>query len=321
MNLSNKFFCSSTSFHTFNADRSQGQSRLNIIQKIFWFFLNFLNNNLPPKFFENKKEINNLRVKNFASEINKKEWNKISPYSTPSRIFCDLFWMKLNWQNIKSEVGPINIFDTGCGDGNYAIKLNDYSKGINSYLGIDSIIDENWNDLKIFKFIKLIQLKSTNLIKAIPKDTNFFMTQSAIEHFENDLDYFRQIKEYIINSNSNIIQVHLFPTPPSLWLYFHHGVRQYNMRSVMQIIKIFNNKKSYAVLYPLGGRDSFYYHLNKVTIPEYILKTKPNIREMNTNNYFLGVKKAIYNDLSKNSWNFASFCALIIHSNYKNKIF
>ena len=321
MNLRNKFFFSSTSFHTFNADRSEGEFRLNIIQKLIWFFLNVLNNNLPPKRFENKKKINNLRIKSFAREIKEKEWDKISYFSTPSRIFCDLFWMKLNWQNIKSEVGPINIFDTGCGDGNYAIKLNDYSGGINFYLGIDAIIDENWKDLKTFKFIKLKQLKSTNFIKEIPKNTNFFMTQSAIEHFENDLDYFRQIKEYIVNSNSNIIQVHLFPTPPSLWLYFHHGVRQYNMRSVMQIIKMFNNKNSYAVLYPLGGKHSFYYHLNKVTIPEYILKRKPNIREMNTNNYFLGAKQVISNDLSKNSWNFASFCALIIHSNYKKKIF
>ena len=42
---------------------------------------------------------------------------------------------------------------------------------------------------------------------------------------------------------------------------------------------------------------------------------------MNTNNYFLGAKKVISNDLSKNSWNFASFCALVIHSNYKKKIF
>ena len=40
----------------------------------------------------------------------------------------------------------------------------------------------------------------------------------------------------------------------------------------MQIIKMFNNINSYAVLYPLGGKHSFYYHLNKVTIPEYILK-------------------------------------------------
>ena len=114
-----------------------------IIEKIIWLILNFLNNNLPPKYFDSKKLFYpNTKVKIFTKNIRKIDWLKISRESTPSRMFCDLFWLKLNWKAIKSELGNINIFDTGCGDGNYGIKINEFASGINSYYAIDEINTE-----------------------------------------------------------------------------------------------------------------------------------------------------------------------------------
>ncbi len=215
----------SSSFHVFNADRNIGMIKMNIIEKIIWILLNLINNNLPPKSFKYRENYPNLSLKNFAKIIHDKEWNIISNNSTPSRILCDLFWIKQMWNDIKSEIGPINIFDTGCGDGNYGLKINAYASGINSYTGIDTVEYRNWLNLKNQAFIKLIKFSSNNFMKKIPDNINFFMTQSAIEHFDYDMEYFKVIKRYIEKNNSNVIQIHLFPAPPSLWLYLHHGVR------------------------------------------------------------------------------------------------
>ena len=49
----------------------------------------------------------------------------------------------------------------------------------------------------------------------------------------------------------------IYSAPPSLWLYLHHGVRQYNMRSIQKIVKLFNNDKTYAVTF-LVAKKVFY---------------------------------------------------------------
>ena len=105
--------------------------------------------------------------------------------------------------------------------------------------------------------MNLRKFTSVNFLKKIPENTNLFITQSAIEHFENDLDFFRQINQFIYKKDINAIQIHLFPAPPSLWLYLHHGVRQYNLRSLKKILEIFNKIRTYAVIYPLGGIHSY----------------------------------------------------------------
>ena len=102
----------------------------------------------------------------------------------------------------KKEVGELNIFDTGCGEGLYALMLNEFAEGIESYYGIDFYKREKWDELmKENSFIKLKQDSSSNLINNIPQNTNFFMSQSAIEHFNYDLNYFNQLKNFVNISN------------------------------------------------------------------------------------------------------------------------
>ena len=311
-----------SSWHNLNADRNPGQAKMSIFVKILWMIFNYINNNIPPKYFSNKRNIYDLSVKQFSKQICKTDWEYISPVSTPSRMFCDLFWKNIKWDDVKDEIGDINIFDTGCGDGNYSLKINNFAGGINSYVGVDSVVYKSWHNLQSAnEFVRVSKLLSTNILPEIPRSTNFIITQSAIEHFDYDLDYFRQIKRYIEKSGKNIIQVHLFPTPPSLWLYLHHGVRQYNMRSIYKIIDIFNSIRSYSVIYPLGGRHSFNFHMKNVTIPDYFLKRIPTYRELNVDKYFSGAKISIEKDIRSISWKFASFSAIVIHSNYDNIIF
>ena len=118
--------------------------------------------------------------------------------------------------------------------------MNKYWKGIDSYLGIDNFYNKNWEFLaKKYKFIKFYKTSYLNISKLIPKKTNLFISQSAIEHFDHDLEYFSQINNFINSQNNNTIQIHLFPSPACLWLYLFHGFRQYNFNSILKIIKIF----------------------------------------------------------------------------------
>ena len=122
----------SSSIHTLSADK-----KLSLFKKIFWIFINFLNNNLAPKKVNNKNRLIKVKKLNIIpSQIN---WNLLNPryQMSPSRLIGDLFWSELPWESIKGEIGQINTFDTGCGRGLYALFLNKLINNMNSYVVID----------------------------------------------------------------------------------------------------------------------------------------------------------------------------------------
>lgn len=313
MKSSKKKIQLSTSFHTLSADK-----KLSLLMKIIWIISNLINNNLPPKINSDKKY--NF-VKRFNPKIDEDYWKKIisENIKTPSRIICDLFWKQIPWAQIKKEVGEINIFDTGCGNGFYALKLNEFAKKISSYKGIDFHARSNWDQLsKNHKYISLVQSSSSDISCKISENTNLFITQSAIEHFAYDLEFFHQIKDFIDKSKNNIIQIHLFPAPISLWLYLFHGVRQYNLRSILKIINIFKSSNSYFRVYKLGGQYSNKLHFKFFTRPK-LPFLRGNKKE--SNSYYSKLKDYLLLDMEQKNVKNPSFYALVIHTNYSNVIF
>ena len=303
----------SSSIHTLSADK-----KLSVSKKIFWILANFVNNNLSPKKVVNKGSLIKVKKLNVVpSQIN---WNLLNLHHkmSPSRLIGNLFWSELPWELIKDEIGQINIFDTGCGRGLYALFLNKFINDINSYLGLDFYKRDNWQKLMDQNsFITLIENHSSNIFEFINNETNLFITQSAIEHFNYDLEYFQQIKTFIDKKKTNIIQIHLFPSPTCLWLYFFHGVRQYNFRSIIQIIDIFKSTNSYFRIYPLGGNSSNVFHFFNITIP--LLLKKWNIHT--NDQYTEKLKNSVLRDLKNGISNNPSFYALVIHSNFSKVIF
>ena len=303
----------SSSIHTLSADK-----KLSLFKKIFWIFINFLNNNLAPKKVNNKNRLIKVKKLNIIpSQIN---WNLLNPryQMSPSRLIGDLFWSELPWERIKGEIGQINTFDTGCGRGLYALFLNKLINNMNSYVGIDFHKRDNWQKLmNQNSFITLIENSSSNISEFVDKETNLFITQSAIEHFNYDLEYFQQIKKFIDKNKTNIIQIHLFPSPACLWLYLFHGVRQYNFRAIMQIIDIFKSTNSYFRSYPLGGNSSNLFHFLNITIPS--LFKKWNIES--NDKYTEKLKSSVSRDLQRGISDNPSFYALVIHSNFSKVIF
>ena len=162
----------SSSIHTLSADK-----KLSVFKKIFWIFINFVNNNLAPKKVIIKESL--IKVKKLNIIPNQINWNLLNPRyrMSPSRLIGDLFWSVLPWELIKGEIGQIYTFDTGCGKGWYALYLKKLID-INSYVGIDFYKRDNWQQLmNQNSFITLIENSSSNISEFVDKETNLFITQ------------------------------------------------------------------------------------------------------------------------------------------------
>lgn len=299
----------STSIHNLNADRGLG-----FFSKFAYLFLNWLNNLSP---YSNLDE--RIVIKPYSGDAWKKELGNTYKESSVGRRLSDLFWRTLPWDKIKQEFGGIYIFDTGCGHGNYGARLEDASHDqIASYTGIDAKARPNWAELKKeYPNFNFIETTSSDISSYIPKETNLFITQSAIEHFDEDIKFFEQIKNFIDRSNKPVIQIHLFPAATTLPLYLFHGLRQYNPRNVSKITRIFgDNSKLY--LFGLGGNAGKRLHFKHFTWPLLILRQKATWSK-DVDKYDREVREAIESDITHPSKS-PIFWALIVHSNPKNKI-
>ena len=107
----------------------------------------------------------------------------------------DLFLYSLPWKEIIDSIGKLKIIEMGCGRGIYGSLLNSIlNEDVISYNGIDISQKEEWKNLNS-KFNFYID-SSDNISKYI-EDNNFIFTITAIEHFENDLRFFREISRCI----------------------------------------------------------------------------------------------------------------------------
>lgn len=300
----------STSFHKLNADKG-----LSLPGKPLWFFYNWLNNNYFPN-----AGSSDLTIRDFQADTSERNWSRIQPQSSPSRKLCDLFWLQLPWVSLKSELGQINVLDTGCGSGNYGTILQSYSgNSLASYTGLDIRPHDNWKVLtNTHPNFQFFAADSANMSSCFPETANLFISQSAIEHFEQDLRYFKQIREFIRSRREPAVQVHLFPSPACLALYLLHGVRQYTPRTISKVTNLFQ-EFSYSRLYRLGGRECNRTHWEYFTKPV-LWKIAGGQNEMDRQQYDAKVRQAITADNQK-THDDPSFYALVIHSHWKTTIF
>lgn len=299
----------SSSIHSYNADAG-----LSFFQKLFYLFLNFLNNSFPYTNLDKR-----IIIRSFNGDNWKKYWDKTYKNSSVGRKLSDLFWWTLPWDQIINELGEVNIFDTGCGSGGYGVRLFEASDGrVSSYTGIDAKPKPNWAELsQKYPNFRLLESRSSDISQLIPEGTNLFITQSAIEHFDEDIRFFEQINDYIKNTNKPVIQIHIFPAGATLPLYIFHGFRQYVLRTISKITKIFNSS-SKIFLYGLGGSSGKKLQWKYFTWPVLILRkfSKPTF---DVDLYEKELKSAIEHDCNRNNKS-PIFWALIIHSNPKQKI-
>ena len=177
----------------------------------------------------------------------------------------------------------------------------------NSYTGIDKYSFDEWSKFNpdIFKFRKDIY-DNVNLYL---NDIDVLFTQSALEHFENDLFFFKNILKYIENTKKPIVQIHLFPSKECLTTFLWHGYRQYSPRTISKITKLFD-KKYQKILFKLGTTKSNTIHKKYITIPK-LFRSSTDHRYSKNEEYVSQLLKSI-KPINKN--NQVSFYALVISS-------
>jgi hypothetical protein len=193
---------------------------------------------------------------------------------SPVRNLSNMFWETLDWKNLTYQLGgAVNIFDIACGSGNYGIRYqNLLGEGFGSYTGIDIYKDKKFPTK--YKHILNKAEKSTDYLDG----HNLIVSQSGLEHIENDKFVLKKITKFLNDSKKPFIQIHVVPASASLILYLWHGWRQYSAKNLGAISKILTSSKKIKVkAIPLGGWTSFYTHLRQITIP-HLLKRMLKIK-------------------------------------------
>lgn len=261
-----------------------------------------------------------ITIEDFRCDISEAQWQNLNQTSSPSRKLSDLFWETLPWPIINKELGSIQFVDCGCGGGSYGPKLLDWCNTENArYLGIDATFSNHWQDLtNLDQRLQFLQVDANTVAKHLPEKANLFVSQSAIEHFDDDLIFFSTLKHFIVRNKRPTVQILLFPSSACLLLYLLHGVRQYTPRTVSNITGLFG-AFSYAVLYRLGGKACNRLHYDFITWP-LLIKKAGDLRQSQTNEYDQRLRKATQDDMLRPQSS-PAFWALVVHSYPTTQVF
>ncbi len=217
---------------------------------------------------------------------------------TPSRLLCDAFWNSVDYNNLKLKLNSnFNFFDIGCGSGIYGNFLKKLSgRNFSSYTGLDIYKNNNYPE----EFNHIIS-KAENIYNYINKNTNFVISQSALEHIEKDTFVIEELTKKLLENEKPFIQIHMVPSTKCLWLYLWHGYRQYSKKNLSnQLNKLKQKFKVNTIIVPLGGRNTFWTHLINITIPVYFRKfilNDKNFKWYNQNKVGEKIIKSTYKEL------------------------
>ena len=289
----------STSYHTINSD-----FQLNLFRKILYFVFNYLN-----FFFDCSRPRKMLFFEKFQITDPISEVSGDLERISVSRFLSDSFWSQIDYNYLKEVLGSnLQVVDVGCGSGKYRniLKLSDKDH----YLGIDISSSPFWSE-PVERNVSFRQTSYLNVHDYMP-NVNLIITQSAIEHFEFDLLFFKEIRRFVQESGQPLVQIHLFPAKAGLWTGLLHGIRQYNLRMVLRIVGA-SKLQIPAILVTLGGPKSNRFHWNSVT--KFLLSHSYEKTFTSKLGYKEDLKKAILGDNSSVLTRKATFFALIMQNN------
>ena len=288
---------SDSSPYNLNCDQNLGK-----IQKVRSFLVNLLRN--APKSSLSKT----VQVINFAADTKFQSIlsSDLQLNQTPSRNLSNLFWKRLNLEKISEILGrDVSVVEVGCGTGRYSQVFSEQLENF-SYTGVDIVQSPDWKTAtdKRVNFLEKDYLSYDSYLN----NCNFIFTQSAAEHFRQDLDFFKNISNYASSAERKLVTIHLVPPPSSLYCYLWHGIRQYPIRVVNKIYEL-QPAECKKILVVLGGPRANRVHRKWITYPSLFLNR--DYRTENPDGYGLAMQKSIAEDLKYKGLHRASFLGLI----------
>ena len=194
----------------------------------------------------------------------------IAQLPTPSRLLCNSLWDDFNWDEIVASLGKdLQILECGCGNGRYGRRvvktLEKYSP---KYVGFDAVLNNRWAEDAIEMPSMEYRNSRSSDIKAMLDEIkpNLIISQSALEHFSDDYEFFQSVSDYCNGSSHPVLQIHMIPSPACLPLYLHHGYRQYCSVNINRIVDLFRGDY-YMQNIRMGGWLEFMSMLLWVTLP------------------------------------------------------
>ena len=299
-----------TSLHRLNGDRPLGA-----FGKVTYFACNWLNNLFPHASVDSR-----LTIRNFQSANLAEAWPRLETGASPSRKLSDLFWMALPWAAIERELGSIHVLDIGCGSGEYGPRLLSWSgHRITSYVGLDVRAHEKWGPLAAANpQLTFMRGDSSDVGASVPPRTNLFISQSAIEHIDDDLLLFERLRDYEQRFSGRVLHVHVCPSAACLKLFLLHGVRHYTPRTLSKITRLYDGNHA-AVLFNLGGNACNRLHYEFITRPRFPNRTS-DFRDTRTAEYNHRAFDAITQDMNEPTRS-PAFYALVVCGNFGRPLF
>ncbi|MFN3687621.1 class I SAM-dependent methyltransferase [Salinarimonas sp.] len=270
-----------------------------------WIWLNQLSASLPQPSLQ--------PILTFRPESIAYPSEAIAAICSPSRVLSNLFWQNLDAQRIRAALGPLRLLDVGCGKGGYMRLLEESIGPVETYRGIDIAKRPSWAEIAASDpRCSFVETSATTLGPELLDDVNFVFSQSALEHFKDDLSLVRSIAGSLRRRPRPMIQVHLVPPPLSWRLYGPHGYRGYGQREIARLLAAFDGARS--ALFLLGGPHANDCHYR--WIADYAADGLHDRRETDLDRYAEDVRASLARDLETppKSLADAAFVAIVVCS-------
>lgn len=294
----------STSWHGLNADR--GLSKPN---RLRWLLLNLVNNLFPNRGIDPSLELSRFRA---DPSLVGAQGGPRELGNSPSRVLGDQFWHAYPWGALAESLGGrIRVLEVGCGSGLYGTLLESLLGGtLERYTGIDIKPHADWERLGRNPKFRL-EVGDAGTLAGHLREANLIVTQSALEHFDADLQFFRQLAEHVRGSEAPLAQIHVMPSAACLSTFLWHGVRQYTPRTVSKITSLFGSGTR-KTLFALGAGACNRVHRNFITYP--MLARRGDFRRSKPAEYRAALEAAIGRDNAAPAGGEACFYALVLQS-------
>lgn len=276
-----------------------GDGKLSRSQRIAWTLLNMFEQ------FRPQSQLRNVVV--FPTDAQPFPAVHLPAAASPTRILSNKFWLSEQTRRIAARLGDVHVTDIGCGSGGYA-KLFEDVFSMRSYLGLDLNPRPTWVETPTRRFVAM---PAEQISADILGRTNLVTSQSALEHFPEDLTFARKAGAWARSASWPIVQMHLLPGPWGWRQTGPHGFRGYPANGLRKLIDAFA-PDDYRVV-ALGGPAC-----NRVHFQWVYDKLRPGSRDRRgESGYVPALSQALEEDLARRAVPVGDACFIALVLGYR----